>query len=104
MRARSSVPGSWPTNPPSAVTPGCAPAVPGSAGYAPSAAPLPSPPPPSASAIANGGGVTSGTPSAYRVPFGYVPGAISVELPKRQRTHKHHAGTAGMPRSYSSLT
>jgi len=52
------------------------------------AAPVPSPPP------------TSG----YRVPFGYVPGAISVELPKRQRTHKHHAGTAAMPRSYSSLT
>lgn len=88
----------------SAVTPGCAPPAPGSAGYPPSAAPLPSPPPPSASAIANGGGITSGTPSAYRVPFGYVPGAISVELPKRQRTHKHHAGTAGMPRSYSSLT
>lgn len=54
----------------------------------PVSAPVPSPPP------------TSG----YRVPFGYVPGAISVELPKRQRTHKHHAGTAAMPRSYSSLT
>lgn len=54
----------------------------------PGAAPVPSPPP------------TSG----HRVPFGYVPGAISVELPKRQRTHKHHAGTAAMPRSYSSLT
>ena len=88
----------------SAVTPGCPPPLAGSAGYPPSAAPLPSPPPPSASASANGGGITSGTPSAYRVPFGYVPGAISVELPKRQRTHKHHAGTAGMPRSYSSLT
>jgi len=44
------------------------------------------------------------TSGGYRVPFGYVPGAISVELPKRQRTHKHHAGTAAMPRSYSSLT
>jgi len=57
----------------------------------PSSTSVPASPPP-----ANNGG--------YRVPFGYVPGAISVELPKRQRTHKHHAGTAAMPRSYSSLT
>lgn len=38
-----------------------------------------------------------------RVPFGYVPGAISVELPKRQRSLKHGSAGVGMPRSYSSL-
>ena len=37
---------------------------------------------------------------AVRVPFGYVAGAISVELPKRQRSHK---GNPAFPRSYSSL-
>ena len=69
--------------PPSALTPGCAPPLPP---ISVSAASLPSPPPPSASAGAGGGGISSGggTPSAYRVPFGYMPGAISVELPKPQ--------------------
>lgn len=43
-------------------------------------------------ARAGGGGV--------RVPFGYVPGAISIEMPKRQRTQKHNPA---FPRSYSSL-
>lgn len=37
---------------------------------------------------------------SLRVPFGYVPGAISVEMPKRQRSAK---GNPNFPRSYSSL-
>tara|TARA_B110001452_G_scaffold2840_1_gene2511 strand:+ start:419 stop:1126 length:708 start_codon:yes stop_codon:yes gene_type:complete len=38
--------------------------------------------------------------SSVRVPFGYVPGAISVEMPKRQRSK---ANNPNFPRSYSSL-
>ena len=37
---------------------------------------------------------------SVRVPFGYVPGAISVEMPKRQRSK---ANNPNFPRSYSSL-
>ena len=52
---------------------------------------------PSSPAMA-GSPLGSGQP---RVPFGYVPGAISVELPKRQRSLKQ--GSAAFPRSFSSL-
>lgn len=37
---------------------------------------------------------------SVRVPFGYVPGAISVEMPKRQRSAK---ANPNFPRSFSSL-
>ena len=77
--------------------PGRAPPVPGSAGH---------PPPrlrPRVPARVPTRRDNQLAPSAYCVPSATCRVRWR-RARKRQRTHKHHAGTASMPRSYSSLT